>query len=149
MPVVEHAVDVAAPPEECYRVFSDLEAWPRWFPYLARAAGELRVGGTLHLTFAAGDRPIPVTVAVEEVAGTPEPMPEPIIVRWTGSGFGLRGRHTHSFADNAAGGTRVSWREEISGIAARLLTSNVLARIEDEVRAAMHKLKALVEARAT
>jgi uncharacterized protein YndB with AHSA1/START domain len=142
MPVVEHAVDVAAPPEECYRVFADLEAWPRWFPYLARAAGELRVGGKLHLTFAAGDKPIPITVAVDEVA--PRAM-----VSWSGGAYGFRGRHTHSFADNAAGGTRVSWREEISGIAARLITRNLLERMHDEVRAAMHKLKALVEARAT
>jgi uncharacterized protein YndB with AHSA1/START domain len=145
MPVVEHAVDVAAPPAECFRVFADLDAWPRWFPYLARAAGELRVGGKLTLTFAAGDRPIPLIVAIEELAsGAPNP-----VIRWSGRAYGLRGRHTHSFADNAAGGTRVAWREEISGLAASLLTRNLLDRINDEVQAAMDKLKALVEARAT
>jgi hypothetical protein len=141
MPVVEHAVDVAAPPAECFRVFADLEAWPRWFPYLSRAAGELRVGGELQLTFAAGDKPIPITVAIEELA--PHTM-----IRWSGGAYGLRGRHTHSFAGNGAGGTRVAWREEISGIAARLITRNLLERIEQEVQSAMGKLKALVEGRA-
>lgn len=145
MPVVERAVDVAAPPAECFRVFADLEAWPRWFPYLARAAGELRVGGMLHLTFAAGDKPIPLTVAIEALAPA---APSPFI-RWTGGAYGLRGRHTHSFAHNGDGSTRVSWREEISGFAARLLTRNVLDRINEEVQAAMDRLKALVEARAT
>jgi uncharacterized protein YndB with AHSA1/START domain len=141
MPVVEHAVDVAAPPDACYRVFADLEAWPRWFPYLARAVGELRAGGKLHLTFAAGDKPIPLTLAVEEVE-------RGAFVRWTGGAYGLRGRHTHSFADNASGGTRVAWREEITGLASRLLTAGALAKIEGEVATAMDKLKALVEARA-
>jgi uncharacterized protein YndB with AHSA1/START domain len=141
MPVVEHAVDVAAPPSEVFRVFADLEAWPRWFPYLSRAAGELRVGGKLHLTFAAGDKPFPLSVAIEELAPSSR-------VRWSGGAFGFRGRHTHSFEANGAGGTRVSWREEIGGFAARLLTRNVLDKIHDEVRAAMHKLKALVEAEA-
>src|SRR5260370_30692058 len=117
MPVVAHAVAVAAPLEECFRVLADLEAWPRWFPYLARAAGELRVGGKLLLTFAAGNKPFPVTVAIEELA----PEAPHAVIRWSGGAYGLRGRHTHSFADNAAGGTRVSWREEISGFAARLL----------------------------
>lgn len=142
MPVVEHAIDVAAPPAECFRVFADLDAWPRWFPYLSRAAGELRVGGELHLTFAAGDKPFPLSVAIEAI----EPRAPIPMIRWTGGAFGFRGRHTHSFAVNAEGGTRVSWREEISGFAARLLTRNVLDRIHEEVQAAMHKLKALVEA---
>ncbi len=141
MPVVELAIDVAAPPARCFAVFSDLEAWPRWFPYLARAVGELRVGGELHLTFAAGDRPFPLSVAVEEL----EPARH---VRWTGGAFGLRGRHTHSFTCDGKGGTRVAWREEISGLGARLITRNVLDKIHDEVRAAMHRLKALVEAQA-
>jgi uncharacterized protein YndB with AHSA1/START domain len=141
MPIVEHSVDVAAPPAECFRVFADLEAWPRWFPYLARAAGELRVGGKLELTFAAGEKPIPITVAIEELA------PQSLI-RWSGGAYGLRGRHTHSFASNDTGGTRVAWREEISGFAARLITRRLLERIDLEVQTAMGKLKALVEGRA-
>src|SRR5207237_7210405 len=122
MPVVEHAVDVAAPPAECFRVFADLDAWPRWFPYLARAAGELRVGGKLQLTFSAGNKALPLTVAIEELA----PAAATPFIRWSGGAYGLRGRHTHSFADNAAGGTRVEWREEISGFAASFLTRNLL-----------------------
>jgi uncharacterized protein YndB with AHSA1/START domain len=137
MPVVELAVDVAAPPERCFRVFADLDAWPRWFPYLARAEGELRAGGKLALVFAAGEREIPLEVAVTSA--------DAARVQWSGGAYGLRGRHTHSFEPSSRG-TRVSWREEISGLAARLLTRNLLAKIEEEVQAAMEKLKALVEA---
>jgi uncharacterized protein YndB with AHSA1/START domain len=142
VPVVEHVVEVAAPPARCFEVFADLAAWPQWFPYLARASGELRPGGQLHLTFSAGQRPFPLSLAVEDV------QPE-AFVRWSGGAYGLRGRHTHSFASDGNGGTRVSWREEISGLGARLLTRNLLEKIREEVAGALHRWKALVEAQAT
>jgi hypothetical protein len=142
MPVVEHSVDVAAPPARCYAFFEDLAVWPQWFPYLARASGELKAGAKLHLTFAAGERPFPLSLSVEEV----QPA---AYVRWIGGAYGVKGRHTHSFASDGNGGTRVSWREEITGLGARLLTRNVLEKIREEVAGALHRWKALVEAQAT
>ena len=62
MPTVQHAIDVAATPDDCWRVFSDLATWTRWFPMLRGCDGELRAGGRLTLYFAAGPARLPVDV---------------------------------------------------------------------------------------
>jgi hypothetical protein len=140
MPTVHHAIDVAATPEECWRVFSDLSTWPRWFPMLQRVDGELREGGRLTLHFAAGPARLPVEVAVAE--WKPQEL-----VRWVGGRLGVRGDHYYSFAVNNPGLTRVTSRECFTGFGARLITGPIFARLDNEVHLSMERFKALVEAK--
>jgi hypothetical protein len=137
--VVHHAIDVAATPEACWRLFSDLTTWTRWFPMLHAVAGELRAGGRLTLTFAAGPVHLPVEVRIEELRPGE-------IVRWVGGRLGIQGDHSYSFAVHHPGTTRVTSREAFSGFGARLISGPVLARLDGEVHQSMARFKALVEA---
>ncbi len=133
MPTVHHAIDVAATPDDCWRVFSDLATWTRWFPML-RAGGRLRFG------FAAGPATFPVDVTIEEYRPRE-------IVRWVGGKLGIRGDHFYSFSVNNPGTTRVTSRECFSGIGARLITGPIFAKLDGETHHSMERFKALVEAK--
>jgi len=142
MPTVHHAIDVAATPDDCWRVFSDLATWTRWFPMLRAIEGELRAGGRLRLSFAAGPTSFPVEVTVAEYrAGE--------FVRWVGGRLGVRGDHFYSFSVNNPGTTRVTSRECFSGIGARLITGPIFQKLDGETHQSMERFKALVEAAST
>jgi len=139
MPTVHHAIDVAATPDDCWRIFSDLATWTRWFPMLQKVDGELRSGGRLRLLFAAGPARVPVDVLIEEYRPGE-------IVRWVGGRLGVRGDHSYSFAVNNPGTTRVTSRECFSGFGARLITGPSFAKLDGETHQSMERFKALVEA---
>jgi hypothetical protein len=131
---------VAATPDECWRVFSDLTTWTRWFPMLRAVRGELRAGGRLTLSFAAGPTTLPVDVNIEEY----EPAQR---IRWIGGKLGIRGDHSYLFSVNNPGLTRVTSRECFSGLGARLIAGPVFAKLDGEVHSSMERFKALVEAK--
>ena len=139
MPTVHHAIDVAARPEDCWRVFSDLSTWPRWFPMLQKVEGELRAGGRLRLGFAAGPANFPVDVTIEEYRPGE-------LIRWVGGRLGVRGDHSYSFVVNNPGITRVTSRECFTGVAARLITGPIFAKLDGETHHSMERFKALVQA---
>jgi hypothetical protein len=141
MPIVHHAIDVAATPDACWRVFCDLAGWPRWFPFLREVRGELRSGGELRLSIAAGPTALPIRVTVAELVAGER-------VRWTGGALGVRGDHGYEFAVRAPGLTRVTSREEFSGWGARLIAGPIFDRLDSETHQSMARFKALVEATA-
>jgi uncharacterized membrane protein len=140
VPTVEHAIDVAATPDDCWRVFHDLATWPRWFPFLRGVRGELRAGGRITLLLAAGPGSLSVDCTVEEFAPGAR-------VRWIGGKLGVTGNHSYTFATKIAGITRVTSSETFSGLGARLIVGPVLAKLDGEVHQSMERFKALVEAR--
>jgi hypothetical protein len=140
MPIVHHAIDVAASPEACWRVFCELPGWPRWFPFLRHVSGELALGARLTLAFAAGPATLPVHVTVAEWRPNE-------LVRWIGGALGVRGNHSYSFSVHAPGLTRVTSSEEFSGLGARLITGPIFAKLDGEVHQSMERFKALVEAK--
>jgi hypothetical protein len=137
---VQHAIDVLATPEECWRVFSDLATWTRWFPMLRSVSGELRLGGRLKLGFVAGPTTLPVTVNIEEYSPGER-------IRWVGGALAIRGDHSYLFSVNNPGITRVTSRECFSGLGARLIAGPVFAKLDGEVHQSMERFKALVEAK--
>lgn len=139
MPTVHHAIDVAATPADCWRVFSDLSTWARWFPMLQRVEGDLRLGGKLRLRMAAGPTSLQLEATVEELVPRER-------VRWVASRLGVRGDHSYSFDVNHPGTTRVTSRESFSGIGARLIVGPVFTRFDKETHESMERFKALVEA---
>ena len=142
MPTVHHAIDVAATPDECWRVFSDLSTWTRWFPMLRSVEGELRSGGRLRLAFAAGPASFPVDVTIEEYRPRE-------LVRWVGGRLGVRGDHSYSFGESQPRITRVTSREMFSGLGSRLITGPIFDKLDGETHQSMERFKALVEAAAT
>jgi hypothetical protein len=140
-PVVHHAIDVKAAPEAVWRVFADLSAWPKWFPFCKSARnldGDWRLGSHMEIVFHAGPVGMPVTVELQEL----EP---PRRVRWVGGRMGMSGNHFYTFSVNSPGLTRVTSHEEFSGLATRLIPRAVLERIDGEVHRSMERLKSLVE----
>ena len=142
MPTVQHAIDVAGSPDDCWRVFSDLSTWTRWFPMLAGVGGELREGGRLTLSFHAGPARLPVDVRIEEYRPRE-------LVRWVGGRLGVRGDHSYAFDVNNPGLTRVTSRECFSGLGARLITGPIFAKLDGETHHSMARFKALVEGKTT
>jgi hypothetical protein len=142
MPTVQHAIDVAGSPDDCWRVFSDLSTWTRWFPILAAVDGVLREGGQLTLRFFAGPARFAVDVRIEEY------RPKEL-VRWVGGRLGVRGNHSYAFDVNQPGTTRVTSHESFSGIGARLITGPIFAKLDGETHHSMARFKALVEGQTT
>lgn len=144
-PVVHHAIDVAASPEACWAVLSDLGGWARWFPrarYAAALDGEStpwRVGGRFEILFDFG-----IAVSVKPEVREVELARK---VRWVGRGFGVQGNHAYTFESRAPGVTRVTSHEEFSGVGARLITRKVFELLDVEVHRSMERFKAIVEAR--
>lgn len=139
MPVVQHAIDIAAPADVCWQRFADLARWPRWFPFLRAVEGTLALGGQLTLRVGSGPAVLPIRVRIEELVAGER-------VRWVGGKMGMTGDHSYTFASKAPGLTRVTSREEIGGFASRMMAGPLLAKFDDEVHASMARLKALVEA---
>jgi hypothetical protein len=54
---IEHRVGVQAPAEVIWEVISDLASWHQWNALYPKAAGEIRIGGTLELTLALPGQP--------------------------------------------------------------------------------------------
>ena len=144
-PVVKHAIDVGATPEQCWKVLTDLNTWPRWFPFLKYAGfvGEQdpwRIGGRFEMVFDVG----PVSVSVKPVV---QEIERARIVRWVGKGYGVAGNHAYTLETHAPGLTRVVSSEAFTGLGARLLRGRVFDRLDAAVHESMVKYKALVEAR--
>jgi len=54
---IEHRIGIQAPAEVIWEVIADLAAWEQWNRLYPKAAGQIRIGGTLELTLALPDRP--------------------------------------------------------------------------------------------
>jgi hypothetical protein len=141
--VVHHAIDVAAAPEACWKLFADLALWPRWFPMCksarALAGDPWRLGGKIEIVFQAGPVGMPVVVAVEELAPAKR-------VRWVGGRLGMSGNHSYDFEVNRTGLTRVTSHESFTGLATRWIPRTLFDRIDGEVHRSMERFKTLVEA---
>jgi hypothetical protein len=46
---IQTDIEIAAAPEEVWRVLTDFAAYPEWNPFVTRASGELREGGRLEI----------------------------------------------------------------------------------------------------
>jgi hypothetical protein len=66
---IEHRIGIQAPAEVVWEAISDLKAWAEWNPVYPRAAGDIRIGGTLSMTLQLpGQKP-------QELA--------PVVIDWT------------------------------------------------------------------
>ena len=135
--VVEESVEIAAPPEKVWKIFTEEQNWPNWNPVTKRAShlsgSRWRLGWQFELVL--GNRPLPslkVRPIVLEVN-------VPLLVRWFGAAPGLSAMHWFLF-EKTETGTRVTSYEEFTGMLTPLLRlfSGLIFRI---VRRCLQALK--------
>ncbi|BDD80727.1 hypothetical protein TPB0596_04900 [Tsukamurella pulmonis] len=120
--VVERSIEIAASPAEVWRVLVDLEDYPRWNPFVIRAAAPdgLMVGNALDVRIRndgseTGFRPEVLAVDVERE------------IRWVGRvlvpGL-LDGEHSFRL-EPVPGGTRFTQGERFRGVLVPLVGSSI------------------------
>ena len=116
--VVEESVEIAAPPEKVWKIFTEEQNWPNWNPVTKRAShlsgSRWRLGWQFELVLR--NRPFPslkVRPIVLEVS-------VPLLVRWFEAAPGLSAMHWFLF-EKTETGTRVTSYEEFTGMLTPLL----------------------------
>ena len=142
MPRVVHSeIELAVPAEACWRVFLNVQDWPRWFPAMQRiergASGPIVVGEALVLHLAFRGRGASVKVKVSDAG--------PRHVRWSGRSFGVTGDHRYSVEPLGDARCRFASHETFSGLPVRLIPGVVFAELEREHEAGMERFRRLVE----
>ncbi len=56
MRTITHTIDIAASPDEVWRVLADLPAYKDWNPFLIEASGKVEVGSRLRIVMRPGTR---------------------------------------------------------------------------------------------
>lgn len=116
--VVEESIEIAAPPEKVWKVFTAEEKWPQWNPVIKSARHVNGKHWTMgwQFEFVIKNPPLPplkVSPIVLEVS-------VPNMVRWVGAAPGLCGMHWFLF-ESSETGTRATSYEEFSGMLTPLL----------------------------
>lgn len=103
---------IDAPPEVVWSSFEDLSRWPRWSPVCASCslvgASRLSLGAVIDTRLSIAGLTLSVRSSIVEL----EP---PNLVTWTGSAFGITGRHTYRFTPQGQG-TQATNEEILCGV---------------------------------
>jgi hypothetical protein len=109
---IEHSIDIAASPDEVWRVLTATNEDAEWNPFMTSLTGDLSVGGRLAVTIRPRKKSMtfkPTVVAVEDGR----------LIRWQGS-LGVRGifdgEHELLVEPTAEGTTRLTQRERFTGL---------------------------------
>jgi len=139
---ITEAVEIAAPIERVWRVFSRLEDWPRWFPALTAleraGTGPLLVGEAFTLALQFRGRGTRVKVRVTESA--------PARVRWSGRSFAVTGDHAFFVEPLDEHRSRFCSDEIFSGLPVALIPRAIFEELSAECRAGLERFRTLVEA---
>jgi hypothetical protein len=136
-------VDIDATPAQVWAVLTDLASYQHWNPFIVRASGELRPGGTLVLVMRFGSVESTFTRSVLKVEAGRE-------LRWRGRhripGV-FSGKHSFTLTELKPQGVRLVQAEKFRGVALPLLASilreNTLPRFEEMNQALKERVEAL------
>ena len=112
MRTITHTIDIAASPEEVWRVLTDLPAYKDWNPFLIEASGAVEVGSRLRIVMRPGSRTMTFSPTVLEV------VPQQRL-RWLGRLLvrGLfDGEHTLTLEALPDGACRFTQSERFTGL---------------------------------
>ena len=104
---------INAPPEKVWTVLTDFSTYPEWNPFIIKGAGIIREGATIEVTLKTEGR--------EPMVFTPTiiTLKENVTLQWEGRLFmpGIfTGRHIFNLDPLDAGRTRLTQKEDFSGI---------------------------------
>jgi len=142
--VIRESLRIAAPPERVWRVFTDLEGWPRWND-VARSPKHRKgepwtLGAEVAFTVKPWWKSLRICAEVIEVR-------RPTAVTWVGSSGGIFGKHTFMFEADGEG-TLATTMEIFSGPGLGLMWLVMpQARVRELFVRWLHTLKAEAEGR--
>jgi uncharacterized protein YndB with AHSA1/START domain len=131
-------IEIAATPETAWNVLTAIGRWPEWNPGVRSVPFEEGIGEGSEFRWKAG--PGSIWSTIEEV----DP---PRRIAWTGSSFGVKAIHVHTFEPHA-GGTLVRTEESYDGLVARLFRRRLQRVLDTTLEDELRHLKAEAERRA-
>jgi uncharacterized protein YndB with AHSA1/START domain len=137
-PVVARSeIEIAASPDVAWDVLTAIEDWPSWNPAVKSVSieGGIDEGSTFRWKAGPGT-----------IASTIGNVDRPRRIAWTGTTFGVRAIHVHTFEPDA-GGTLVRSEESWDGLLPRLFRGRLRKTLESSLHAGLRQLKAEAERR--
>jgi hypothetical protein len=119
MKIIEHSIDIAAPPEAVWDVLVDADAYSEWNPFLTMERAPAAVGDQLRITVRAGRR----SMTFRPTVTVYEPRRE---IAWLGRFLApgiVDGAHTLTLEPLPDGGTRFRQHETFRGVLVPFMSS--------------------------
>jgi len=131
-------LEIAAAPELAWDVLTAIGRWPEWNPSVRSVPFEEGIGEGNEFRWKAGPGSIRSTI---------EEVDPPRRIAWTGSSFGVKAIHVHTFEPHASG-TLVRTEESYDGLVARLFRRRLQRVLDTTLDDELRHLKAEAERRA-
>jgi uncharacterized protein YndB with AHSA1/START domain len=128
-------IEIAAPPEIAWDVLAAIDRWPSWNPAVRSVTveGAIEEGSTFRWKAGPGT-----------ITSTIEDLQRPRRMAWTGTSFGIRATHVHTF-EPRDGTTVVTTNESCEGLVARVFKRRLQATLDNALRNGLLRLKAEAE----
>jgi hypothetical protein len=130
-------IEIAAAPEVAWDVLTAIGRWPNWNPTVTSVSFEGEIGPGSAFRWKAGTGTI--TSTIQDI----DPLRR---IAWTGSSFGLKAIHVHTF-EPRNGGTLVTTEESYDGVVARLLRGRLQKALDSALQGELQHLKVEAERR--
>ena len=137
-PVVgTYEIEIEAPPEIAWDVLTAIDRWPTWNPAVRSVTVEEGLAEGSRFRWKAGPGTIRSTIRDVE---------KPRRIAWTGTVFGIKAVHVHTF-EPRDGGTLVRTEESYDGVVARVFHRRLQATLDSALQSGLEHLKAEAERR--
>ena len=130
--------EIATAPEIAWDVLTAIGRWPSWNPAVTSVSFEGDIAPGSAFRWKAGPGTITSTIQVVE------PLRR---IAWTGTSFGVKAIHVHTF-EPRDGGTFVTSEESYDGVVARLFHGRLQKVLDGALESGLQHLKAEAERRA-
>jgi len=130
-------IEIATAPEIAWDVLTAIGRWPSWNPAVTSVSFEGDIAPGSAFRWKAGPGTITSTIQVVE------PLRR---IAWTGTSFGVKAIHVHTF-EPRDGGTFVTSEESYDGVVARLFHGRLQKVLDGALESGLQHLKAEAERR--
>jgi uncharacterized protein YndB with AHSA1/START domain len=130
-------VEIAASPDVVWDVLTQIDRWPNWNPAVESSSAEEGVEEGSRFRWKAGPGTIRSTI---------QDMEKPWRIAWTGTSFGIKAIHVHTF-EPRDGKTVVRTEESYDGVVAHLFRRRLQRTLDRALQGELQHLKAEAERR--